>query len=184
MKKSAHRAALFRFGLRIVDSPAFLEHGSTERSRFVPIQPVIPTRTMIRGILYEAAQNFEIFKIESKKKKTYSGWCPFLCLSNGSTFMKIQSSRTVPLKQASTLDTHLSRPRPTFSKFVVSECKRLCSLALIPFRTKKQMHTFLSWQGKLRYRYRTHSTPDSNPTPLLECGGGEACSTYAPFQKS
>jgi hypothetical protein len=36
----------------IFDSPAFLENGSAEK--IVPIQPVIPTRRMIRGIFVES----------------------------------------------------------------------------------------------------------------------------------
>ncbi len=39
----------------------------------------------------------QIFKIKNKKYKTYSGWCPFQGLSNGTTLMQIQSGRTVPL---------------------------------------------------------------------------------------
>jgi hypothetical protein len=41
---------------------------------------------------------FQIFKTEIKKSKTCSGCCPFLCLSNGSTLMKIQSGQTIPSK--------------------------------------------------------------------------------------
>ncbi len=41
---------------------------------------------------------FQIFSTEIKKSKTYSGWCPFKGLSNGTTLMQIQSGRTVPLK--------------------------------------------------------------------------------------
>ncbi len=40
---------------------------------------------------------FQIFSTEIKKSKTYSGWCPFKGLSNGTTLMQIQSGRTVPL---------------------------------------------------------------------------------------
>ncbi len=42
---------------------------------------------------------FQIFSTEIKKSKTYSGWCPFKGLSNGTTLMQIQSGRTVPLKK-------------------------------------------------------------------------------------
>ncbi len=42
---------------------------------------------------------FQIFSTEIKKSKTYSGWCPFKGLSNGSTLMQIQSGRTVPLTE-------------------------------------------------------------------------------------
>ncbi len=41
---------------------------------------------------------FQIFSTEIKKSKTYSGWCPFKGLFNGTTLMQIQSGRTVPLK--------------------------------------------------------------------------------------
>ncbi len=34
---------------------------------------------------------------KKKKKKKYSGWCPFKVLSNDTTLMQIQSFRTVPL---------------------------------------------------------------------------------------
>ncbi len=40
---------------------------------------------------------FQIFSTEIKKSKTYSGWCPFKGLSNGTNLIKIQSGRTVPL---------------------------------------------------------------------------------------
>jgi hypothetical protein len=46
---------------KIVDSPAFLEHGSAEKIAVCTTQPVIPTSWIIRGILYEVAQNFEVF---------------------------------------------------------------------------------------------------------------------------
>ncbi len=35
------------------------------------------------------SKSFQIFKSEIKISKTYSGWCPFQGLSNGSTLMKI-----------------------------------------------------------------------------------------------
>jgi hypothetical protein len=37
---------------------------------------------------------YQIFKIKNKKLKTYSGWCPFQGLSNGTTLMQIQSGHT------------------------------------------------------------------------------------------
>ncbi len=40
---------------------------------------------------------YQKFKIKNKKSKTYSGWCSFQGLSNGTTLMQIQSGRTVPL---------------------------------------------------------------------------------------
>ncbi len=42
-------------------------------------------------------KTFKIFKSEIKNFKTYSGWCAFKGLSNGTTLMQIQSGRTVPL---------------------------------------------------------------------------------------
>ncbi len=49
-------------------------------------------------------KSFQIFKSEIKKLKTFSGWCPFLCLSNGFfTLRKIQSGRTVPLNHFTNL---------------------------------------------------------------------------------
>ncbi len=59
---------------QLLTLPHFWSTVRRKRSRFVPIQPVI--------------------------SKTYNGWCPFLCLSNDSTLMKIQSSQTVHLKQS------------------------------------------------------------------------------------
>ncbi len=41
--------------------------------------------------------SYQIFKIQNKKCKTYSGGCPFQGLSNDTTLMQIQSGRTVPL---------------------------------------------------------------------------------------
>ncbi len=43
-------------------------------------------------------KSFQIFKSEFIKSKLYSGWCPFQGLSNGTTFMLIQSGRAVPFK--------------------------------------------------------------------------------------
>jgi hypothetical protein len=42
-------------------------------------------------------KSLKIFKSEIKKLKPYSGWCAFKGLSNDTTFMQIQSGRTVPL---------------------------------------------------------------------------------------
>jgi hypothetical protein len=56
----------------IVDFPAFLEHSSD----FVPIQAVIRISRRLDSVLYEVAQNFEVFKkfkTKIKKLKTYSG---------------------------------------------------------------------------------------------------------------
>ncbi len=64
------------------------------------MQTVIQTSRRLDSFLHEAAHNFEvfqIFKIEIKKSKAYSGWCPFQGLSNDTTLMKIQSGRIVPL---------------------------------------------------------------------------------------
>jgi hypothetical protein len=50
---------------------------------------------------HKSAQNFDVFsniqEWNKKNKKTYSGCWPFQGLSNGTTFMYIQSGRTVPL---------------------------------------------------------------------------------------
>jgi hypothetical protein len=56
------------------------------------IQTVMPSRRL-DSFLYKAAQNFEVFQ----KSKTYSCWCSFQGLSNGTTLMQIQSGRTVTL---------------------------------------------------------------------------------------
>ncbi len=62
----------------------------------------------LEAFLHEAAQNFEvILNIQNwnqNKLKTYSGWCPFEGLPNGSTLMQIQSGRTVPLNRLWYLD--------------------------------------------------------------------------------
>ncbi len=65
------------------------------------IQTVIQTSRRLDWILYEAAQNFEVFsniqkwnyKIENIKRLMF-----FQSLSNGTTLMQIQSGRTVPEK--------------------------------------------------------------------------------------
>ncbi len=46
---------------------------------------------------FRTLNSCQIFKIKNQKSKTYSGWCPFKGLSNGTTLMQIQSGRTVPL---------------------------------------------------------------------------------------
>ncbi len=51
------------------------------------MQTVIWTSRRLDSFLHEALRTFQIFKREIKKSKTYSGWCPFQGLSNGSTFM-------------------------------------------------------------------------------------------------
>ncbi len=54
------------------------------------------------AFLHEAAQNFEVvsnIQNWNKKIKTYSGWCPFQGLSNGTTLMQIQYGQTVPSKE-------------------------------------------------------------------------------------
>jgi hypothetical protein len=45
---------------------------------------------------FRTLNSYQIFKI--KNKKTYSGWCLFEDLSNGTTLMQVQSGWTVPLK--------------------------------------------------------------------------------------
>ncbi len=52
----------------IVDSLAFLDHGSAERSWFVAIQPVIPTRRMIRGIfVWSGSELWTLLKYSRSK---------------------------------------------------------------------------------------------------------------------
>ncbi len=60
-------------------------------------------------------KSFQIFRIEIKKSKTYSDWCPFQCLSIGTTLMKIQSGRTVALN-SSVLSLRNSRSWPPYFK--------------------------------------------------------------------
>jgi hypothetical protein len=47
------------------------------------------------------AQNLEVFsniQDQNLKIKTYSDWCPYQGLSNGTTLMQIQSGQTVTFK--------------------------------------------------------------------------------------
>ncbi len=82
--KIRQSAALFWFGLRDVRvlysraeiqktidvSPAFLEHGWTERWRFEHTQTVIQTSRRLDSFLHEAAQNFELItNIQDQKLK-------------------------------------------------------------------------------------------------------------------
>ncbi len=64
------------------------------------MQTMIQTSRRLDSFLHEAAQNFELLSdIQDQKKiKTFSGWCPFQGLSNGTTLMQIQSGQTVPFK--------------------------------------------------------------------------------------
>jgi hypothetical protein len=69
-------------------------------ARFVHIQPVIPTRRMIRGIfVWRGSEFWSLIKYSRSKlkSKTYSGWCPFKVLSNDTTLRLNQSGRPVPL---------------------------------------------------------------------------------------
>ncbi len=61
----------------------------------------------------------QIFSTEIKKSKTYSGWCPFQGLSNGTTLMKIQSGRTVPLKCPWIQRSYRFKSRQTFLPFLL-----------------------------------------------------------------
>ncbi len=66
-----------------------------------PIQPVIPTSRRIRCIfIWSGSELWSLFKnsrSKLKKSKTYSSWCPFPGLSDGTTLMLIQSGRMVSL---------------------------------------------------------------------------------------
>ncbi len=108
---------LFRFGLRDVGilysravihrtidvSLTFLGHSLVEKiAVWTHMQTVIHTSRIQFWIQFcmkrlRTLNSNKIFKIKNKKLKTYSGWCPFQCLSNGTTLMHIQSGRTVPL---------------------------------------------------------------------------------------
>jgi hypothetical protein len=88
-EKIRQSAALFWLGLwdvrirQIFFSQAIIQeqlmtlpHFWWKRSWFVPIQPMCRISRRIRGIFYEAAQNFDSFQIlktEFLKSKTYSG---------------------------------------------------------------------------------------------------------------
>ncbi len=56
-----------------------------------------PNKQEVGFVFARTLKSFQIFKSEIKKLKTYRDWCPFQGLSNGNTFMQIQSGRTVPL---------------------------------------------------------------------------------------
>ncbi len=60
------------------------------------IQTVIRTSRRLHSIFIWNHSNIQS---ETKKSKTYSSWCSFQCLSNGTTLMEIQSGQTVPLKE-------------------------------------------------------------------------------------
>ncbi len=51
-------------------SPAFLEHGSAERSWFEHMQTVIQTSRRLDSFLHEVAQNFDLLSdIQDQNKK-------------------------------------------------------------------------------------------------------------------
>ncbi len=90
---------------RTIDiSPAFLEHGSVKKITVWAHANRIPNKQEDwRPFCMKRLRTwklFQIFSTEIKKSKTYSGWCPFQGLSNGTTLMQIQSGRTVPLIHA------------------------------------------------------------------------------------
>jgi hypothetical protein len=63
MKKSAKVLLYFGLDCGMLDtdvSPAFLEHGSAERSRFEYMQNMIQTSRRLNSFLHEGAQNFEL----------------------------------------------------------------------------------------------------------------------------
>ncbi len=70
-----------------------------KRSWFEHMQNMIPKSRKLDSFLHEAAQNFKYSIFNKKIKKTFSGLCPFQGLSSGTTLMRIQSGRTVPLKE-------------------------------------------------------------------------------------
>jgi hypothetical protein len=82
---------------------AFLEHSSAEKIAVWAHANCDPNMQEFGFILHEVAKNFELLskiKDQKQKSKTYSGWGPFQGLSNGTTFMQIQSSRRVPLNNS------------------------------------------------------------------------------------
>ncbi len=114
--KIRQRVTLFWFGLRndeilylqastqrtIDIFPALWSTVWWKRSRVEHMQTVIRTSRRIRGLFAwsgsELGSCFKYSALKLKKSKTYSGWCPFQGLSNGTTLMQIQSGRTVPLR--------------------------------------------------------------------------------------
>ncbi len=114
-EKIRQSAVLFWFGLRNVGSlysqaviqrttdvsPAFLEHGSSEKTTVWALANHDPNKQAGGWINFSWGElrtlnSYQIFKI--KKSKTYSDWCSFQVLSNGTTLLQIQSGRTVPLR--------------------------------------------------------------------------------------
>ncbi len=64
------------------------------------MQTVIRTSRRLDSFLHQGLRtlnSYQIFKIKNKKLKTYSGWCTFKGLSNGTNLMQIQSGWTVLL---------------------------------------------------------------------------------------
>ncbi len=85
------------------------------------IQTVIRTSRRLDSFLYEADQNFEVFfkySKQIKKSKTFSGWCPFQGLSNGTTHMQGQSGRTVLLK----IQKDQKEKKTKWGPFLAAEC--------------------------------------------------------------
>ncbi len=82
-------------------------------------------------------KSFQIFRSEIEKSKTYSSWCPFQGLSNGTTLMKIHSGRMVRLSNEP------SKPhKGDDSRFLA------CSLSII-FMVAFHSSTF-DWIGKVK----------------------------------
>ncbi len=79
---------------RTIDvSPAFLEHG--RKTGFQTKQAGGWIHFCMKWL--RTLNSYQIFKIKKNISKTYSSWCPYQGLSNGTTLMQIQSGWMVPL---------------------------------------------------------------------------------------
>ncbi len=61
--------------------------------RFEHMQTVIQTIMRLDSFCMKRLKtlnSYQVFKIKNQKSKTYSGWCPFYSLANGTTLMQIQ----------------------------------------------------------------------------------------------
>ncbi len=88
------------------------------------------------------SNTYKIFKTKNKNKKTFSGWCPFQGLSNGTTLMQIQSGRTFK-----------------YLKFIWAPCSQLYSLA-----ETRNIAPHLGW---IRGRYWSAKIDDFSLWPLI-----------------
>jgi hypothetical protein len=107
-------------------------------------------------------KSFQKFKIKIKKWKTYSGWCPFPGLSNGTTVMQIHSGRTVPLNSVN--QCHFSCTQAGLYLLrgwrAGAACSRACAKARPP--QGRPLHRPRPQPRGLHQARRTHRTLSPN----------------------